>query len=231
MARYALTDVHGCSQTLKALVLDQLRLQKPDELYILGDLVNKGPDSKGVIDFIVHLQKQHYNVQCLRGNHDQMLLKAAIKGESALTLTAQEIELVLESFAIRDFEHLPSKYKSFLKELPYYLELPDYFLVHAGFDFKQSDIFKDKDAMLNIRGYKPNTAKLKGKRLLHGHTPTALHSIKKSVSHNDYQINLDAGCVYYKNASYGNLVALNLDSQELFIQPNLDRPYPVARKS
>lgn len=231
MARYTLTDVHGCSDTLKALVLGQLHLQKQDELYILGDLVNKGPDSKGVIDFIVHLQKQHYNVQCLRGNHDQMLLKAASKGEAALSLTTTEKELLLQSFGIRDFNHLPPKYIAFLGELPYYLELSDYYLVHAGFDFKQANIFKDKEAMLNIRGYKPDPAKLKNKRLIHGHTPTALHSIKKSVSHNSYDLNLDAGCVYYKNASYGNLVALDLDSQELFIQPNVDRPYPVARKS
>jgi serine/threonine protein phosphatase 1 len=231
MARYALTDIHGCAQTLKAMVLGQLKLQKKDELYILGDLVNKGPDSKGVIDFIVHLQKQHFNVTCLRGNHDQMLLKAATKGESALNLTSSEKELVLQSFGIHSFEHLQPKYVSFLDELPYYLELPDYFLVHAGFDFKQDDIFRDKEAMLNIRGYKADPAILSNKRLIHGHTPTALHSIKKSVAHNDFDLNLDAGCVYYKNASLGNLVALNIDSQELHVQPNQDRPYPIARKS
>ncbi|NDK54903.1 metallophosphoesterase family protein [Pontibacter fetidus] len=231
MARYALTDIHGCAQTLKALVLEQLKLQKKDELYILGDLVNKGPDSKGVIDFIVHLQKQNYNVQCLRGNHDQMLLKAATKGEAALNLSPSEKELALQSFGIRTFEHLSPKYVAFLKNLPYYLELSDYFLVHAGFDFKQTDIFKDKEAMLNIRGFKPDPAKVNNKRLVHGHTPIALHSIKKAVAHNDYALNLDAGCVYYKNASFGNLVALDLDTQELFSQPNIDRPYPVRRKS
>ncbi|WP_162428133.1 metallophosphoesterase family protein [Pontibacter pudoricolor] len=231
MARYALTDVHGCAQTLKALVLGQLKLQKQDELYILGDLVNKGPDSKGVIDFIIHLQKQHHNVKCLRGNHDQMLLKAATKGESALNLSSPEKELVLQSFGIHDFEKLPPKYLTFLDKLPYYLELPDYFLVHAGFDFKQDDIFKDKEAMLNIRDYKTVPAKLNNKRLLHGHTPAALHAIKKSVAHGSYSLNLDAGCVYYKNASYGNLIALDLDSQELYIQPNEDRPYSVRRKS
>lgn len=231
MARYALTDVHGCAQTLKALVLGKLKLQKQDELYVLGDLVNKGPDSKGVIDFIIHLQKQHYNVQCLRGNHDQMLLKAAAKGETALSLSPPEKELVLQSFGIHEFEQLAPKYVAFLSNLPYYLELPDYFLVHAGFDFKQDNIFKDKEAMLNIRDYKPLPAKLNNKRLLHGHTPVALHTIKKSVAHINYSLNLDAGCVYYKNASYGNLLAIDLDSQELFIQPNEDRPYPVRRKS
>ncbi len=231
MARYALTDIHGCAQTLKALITEQLKLTADDELYILGDLVNKGPDSKGVIDFIIHLQNQDYKVFCLRGNHDQMLLKAAKKGEKAVSLTSTEKKLTLESFGISDFEHLPTKYVKFIDSLPYYLELPDYFLVHAGFDFNQKNIFKDKDAMLNIRNYKVNWSKIDNKRLLHGHTPTPLHGIIKAIAHTDAKVNLDAGCVYYRNAAYGNLLALDLDSQEIFIQPNIDRPYKVARKS
>ncbi|RIJ37594.1 metallophosphoesterase [Pontibacter oryzae] len=231
MARYALTDIHGCARTFKALVQDQLKLQKTDELYLLGDLVNKGPDSRGVIDFILHLQHQEYQVHCLRGNHDEMLLKSVKKGEKALNLTPPEKKLVLQSFEVESFEKLPKKYVKFLKSLPYYLQLPDFCLVHAGFDFKQRDIFADKDAMLNIRNYKVDWAKIENKALLHGHTPTALHTIKKAVSHRDPKLNLDAGCVYYRNAAYGNLVALDLDSRELFVQPNVDRPYPIARKT
>ena len=231
MARYALTDIHGCVRTFRALVHEQLNLQKSDELYVLGDLVNKGPDSKGVIDFILELQEQHYQVYCLRGNHDQMLLKAAKKGPKALNLTDTEKKLVLQSFQIEMFEDLPKKYRKFLKGLPYYLDLPDYYLVHAGFDFTRSDIFEDKDAMLNIRGYEVDWQRIDNKGLLHGHTPTALHSIKKTIAHKDKRLNLDAGCVYYRNAALGNLIALNLDTQELYIQPNQDRPYPVARKS
>ncbi|GAB3824928.1 hypothetical protein GCM10028895_33930 [Pontibacter rugosus] len=138
---------------------------------------------------------------------------------------------MLQSFNIAKVKQLPDKYVAFLHSLPYYFELPDYFLVHAGFDFKQEDIFADRDAMLNIRGYEVDWAELDNKRLLHGHTPTALHAIKKDAAHKNQRLNLDAGCVYYKNAALGNLVALDLDTQELFIQPNIDRPYPVARKS
>ncbi|PKV67265.1 metallophosphoesterase family protein [Pontibacter ramchanderi] len=231
MARYAISDIHGCSRTFKTLVLEQLQLKKTDELYLLGDYVNKGPDSKGVLDFIIHLQKQHCQVYCLRGNHDQMLLKAASKGESALNLSEQEKAMVLHNFGMRDFKKLPPTYASFIDALPFYFDLPDYFLVHAGFDFHQDDLFRDKEAMLNIRHYEVDWERLHNKRLLHGHTPTALHAIKKSVAHQDARINLDAGCVYYKNATYGNLVALDLDTNLLNIQCNLDRPYPVRRKS
>lgn len=231
MPRYALTDIHGCARTFKALLQDQLKLQKTDEVYILGDLVNKGPDSRGVIDFILHLQNQEYQIYCLRGNHDEMLLKSAAKGDKALNLTPTERKLVLQSFEIESFEKLPRKYVDFLESLPHYFELADFYLVHAGFDFKQHDIFADKDAMLNIRNYKVDWDKLDDKALVHGHTPTALHIIKKAISHREPKLNLDAGCVYYKNAAYGNLVALDLDSLQLFVQPNIDRPYPVARKN
>lgn len=231
MARYAITDIHGCLRTFKTLVLEQLQLSKKDELYLLGDYVNKGPDSKGVLDFIMHLQKQHYQVHCLRGNHDQMLLRAASKGESALNLSETEKKMVLQSFGMHDFRKLPTLYANFIDSLPYYLELPDYFLVHAGFDFHQADLFSDKEAMLNIRQYEVDWARLNNKKLLHGHTPTALHAIKKSVAHQDAKINLDAGCVYYKNAAYGNLVSLDLDTFLLNIQYNLDRPYSIRRKS
>ncbi|MBD1397392.1 serine/threonine protein phosphatase [Pontibacter sp. JH31] len=231
MARYAISDIHGCARTFKALVLEQLQLNKTDELYLLGDYVNKGPDSKGVIDFILHLQKQHYQVNCLRGNHDQMLLKAASKGEAALNLTELEKRMVLQSFGMHDFKKLPPVYANFIDSLPYYLELPDYFLVHAGFDFNQDDLFRDKEAMLNIRNYKVDPTRLSNKRLVHGHTPVPLHAIKKSAIHQNQKMNLDAGCVYYKNAAFGNLVALDLDSNLLHIQCNLDRPYSVRRKS
>lgn len=231
MARFAITDIHGCALTLKALVEEQLTLKKDDKLYILGDLVNKGPDSKGVIDYIRQLQKEQYPVACLRGNHDQMLLDAFHKGDKATNLSPEEKELTLQSFGIAAYDELPKKYYKFLDKLAYYIELPDYFLVHAGFDFSNKDIFKNKEAMLNIRDYKVNWETLKNKRLLHGHTPTALYTIRKASIHNDQRINLDAGCVYYKNAPFGNLVALNLDTMELYIQHNIDKPYTGGRKS
>ncbi len=231
MARFAITDIHGCALTLKALVEEKLKLKKEDELYLLGDLVNKGPDSKGVLDYIRHLQKEQYQVTCLRGNHDQMLLDAYHKGDKATNLSPEEKEMTLASFGIAAYDELPKKYYNFLDKLPYYLELPDYFVVHAGFDFSSKDIFQNKDAMLNIREYKVNWEALNNKRLLHGHTPTPLYIVKKAITHNDRRLNLDAGCVYYKNAPFGNLVALDLDTMELHIQNNLDRPYAGGRKS
>jgi len=53
---FAISDIHGCVKTFKKLVIDIINLSKEDKLYLLGDYINKGPDSKGVIDFIFTLQ-------------------------------------------------------------------------------------------------------------------------------------------------------------------------------
>ena len=51
MNKYAISDIHGCLKTFKAL-LTKLDFSKQDELYLLGDYIDRGPDSKGVIDYI-----------------------------------------------------------------------------------------------------------------------------------------------------------------------------------
>ena len=54
--RWVIPDVHGNLITLKYLIENRIALSKSDELYFLGDYIDRGPDSKGVIDFIMSLQ-------------------------------------------------------------------------------------------------------------------------------------------------------------------------------
>jgi len=51
MKKFAISDIHGCAKTFKAL-LKKINFSKEDELYLLGDYIDRGPDSKGVIDYI-----------------------------------------------------------------------------------------------------------------------------------------------------------------------------------
>ena len=87
MALYAIGDVHGCARTLDAL-LDALAqdadgtLGPKDTLVFVGDYVDRGPDSPGVIDRLIaleHGQAAGTGPRCvfLRGNHDQMMLDYA----------------------------------------------------------------------------------------------------------------------------------------------------------
>ena len=56
---WVIPDIHGCARTLHALIEDNIKPTKHDELYFLGDYIDRGPDSKGVIDMCV--KNENYN--------------------------------------------------------------------------------------------------------------------------------------------------------------------------
>ena len=70
----AIGDIHGCRAALDTL-LGFVQLRPTDQLVFLGDYVDRGPDSKGVLDRLVELRRS-YDVVCLRGNHEVMMLGA-----------------------------------------------------------------------------------------------------------------------------------------------------------
>lgn len=82
MPQYAITDLHGCARTFRAL-LDKIRFSKEDELYLLGDYINRGPDSKGVIDHILELRESGHTVHCLRGNHQRRFFSVGQQPQTA----------------------------------------------------------------------------------------------------------------------------------------------------
>ena len=73
--RWIIPDIHGCAQTVKVLLENMLKVTKHDQLYFLGDYIDRGPDGKGVIDYLMHLQKEEYNVHFIKGNHEDMCVK------------------------------------------------------------------------------------------------------------------------------------------------------------
>ena len=73
MRQFVIGDVHGCKATLVAL-LEKINAQWDDEIYFLGDYIDRGRDSKGVLDTIFTLIEVGYKVTCLTGNHEAMLL-------------------------------------------------------------------------------------------------------------------------------------------------------------
>ena len=70
----AMGDIHGCCTALVGL-LDVIDLQPADELVLLGDYVDRGPDSRGVLDLLIDVS-QRYSVVALLGNHETMMLAA-----------------------------------------------------------------------------------------------------------------------------------------------------------
>jgi len=74
--RYVIADIHGCYKTLRYLVEEMISPSKSDYLFFLGDYIDRGPNSSGVIDYVIDLIDNGYKVFPLRGNHEENLLKA-----------------------------------------------------------------------------------------------------------------------------------------------------------
>ncbi|RYU78636.1 metallophosphoesterase family protein [Hymenobacter persicinus] len=230
MARYVTTDLHGCLHSFRVLLENKLRLTPRDELYVLGDYVNKGPDSRGVLDYLMQLPARGYRVQCLRGNHDQELLDAARGRQAELWASAADRQLTLQSFGVAQATDIPAPYLAWLDALPYQLDIPGFTLVHAGFDFRlpPEQMREDPHTMMNIKQFTFDASRLQGRRLLHGHVPTPTAEVEKQVQEKAGSIGLDTGCVYRHNPELRHLAALELDSFRLVLQPNIEPPYPIA---
>lgn len=221
-----ISDIHGCNKTLKALVENKIQLTKDDYLFLLGDYIDKGVDSAGVLDYILYLKENGYPIFPLMGNHELNLLEASQEYNERMFRLFLKINkckgIVDEQSKIKPI------YLEFLKSLPYYYELEDYHLVHAGFDFRKEKPFENYKAMLEIRRFEVNVELLQGKKIVHGHTPTNLTDIQESLRTDAPVIPLDNGGVYtkpHKILDYkqlGNLCSLNLDSLELIFQKNIE---------
>jgi serine/threonine protein phosphatase 1 len=232
--RFAATDLHGCLRTFRYLVEQELHLRPNDTLYLLGDYVNKGPDSRGVLDYIMQLQGFGYQVQCLRGNHEQELL-ATIHGTpnaNHMWKLEAEREMTLASFGVTQATDIPAQYAQWMAALPLTLELPDFVLVHAGFDFTlpPTAMRQDTQSMLYTKSFVFDPSRLAGKRLLHGHVPTPVADVQKKVAAKAGAIGLDTGCAFLQNPELRHLAALDLDSWQLHSVENREEPYPIAKR-
>lgn len=221
--RILITDIHACYHSFKALLEEKVKFQKDDHLYLLGDYINKGPYSKEVLDYLMQLKEHGCHLQMLRGNHEQELLGVYDGKKSLESFLSKGGASLLKNFGIQHPQELPDMYIRFCRELGYFFELPDYLLVHAGFDFSKQNPFIPSEVMLNIRDYEVDPSKTKGKPVLHGHTPTNLAKILRSLEQkNSLHYSLDAGCAYPDNPRQAHLLALELDAWKTWSQPNID---------
>ncbi len=233
MPKYAISDIHGCARTLRAL-LDHIGLTRDDEIYFLGDYIDRGPDSKGVIDTILNLRDYGHRVHCLLGNHELMMLEVAKEDDdeeedndlATDSWLANGGITTLQSYAAGPDIHFPDRHLQFLDELQLHCELPGYLLVHAGLNFLAADPLQDMEGLLWIRRWynEIDRAWLGERVVVHGHTPVMRPAIEASLDTLDQlpAINIDCGCVYdYTNMGF--LCALDLDNRKLYFQKNVDK--------
>ena len=224
--KYVISDIHGCLKTFKSL-LTRLNFNKNDELYLLGDFIDRGPSSKGVIDFIWKLQESGYFIQCLKGNHDQMMLDARHSIELQRKWLINGGRTTIENFDVDHIQEIPVKYFEFFEGLPSYIEVDNYILVHAGFKFDMPNPFDEFHSMLWERDWYDNVNYnwLGDRIIVHGHTPITKNEIETLASEirfNQY-IDIDCGCVHLgKRRGLGFLACFILNENKIIFELNKD---------
>jgi len=220
--QFAISDIHGCLKTFRKLVLEVIILTKEDTLFLLGDYINKGTDSRGVLDFIFELQNSGYKLKCLRGNHEQYLIDGLNYSWERIAFLNRGGRETLQSFGVENINQIPEKYLSFIQSLPFFFETENHLLIHAGLNFDLDDPYKDEFSMLNIRRMEVDMKKTGNKNIIHGHVPNSYMDIENALSFHDNHISIDGGCVYSHIHALNHLIALEINSGLLYLHKNID---------
>ncbi len=221
---YAVGDIHGQLAKLEG-VLEQLPLEDGDRLVFVGDYVDRGPDSRGVVDRLIALGRERDCV-FLIGNHESMFLhyigwRGPLYDNSEYYLANGGIETLL-SYGVRDFDAaaqggfaLPPDHEAFFRNLVPYHREGDYAFVHAGLGLPElglSDIDQalercpPEDLLWNRMAGDLRHAL--GATLVYGHSPKRDFRVRWNPP---FSIGIDTGATYG-----GPLTAIALPSERVF---------------
>lgn len=219
MRRYVIGDIHGCSQALHGLI-EEISPGAEDQLIFLGDFIDRGPDSRGVVDQVIELRRRT-RVVALRGNHEVMLLGVMTGGLDMNWWRETGGQSTLASYG-GSLARLPSLHFDFFQSLRSHYETEHEIFIHAGYD-PDCPIEQTGDLQrywTHLRSLPPPHCS--GKRVYVGHTPQA----SGEVLNLGHLICVDTYCF-----GGGWLTAMDVDSHEILQasrQGQLRRPPTAA---
>jgi serine/threonine protein phosphatase 1 len=165
----AIGDIHGCLDHLCRL-LDSVEPQAGDQFVFLGDYIDRGPDSVGVIDYLLDF-RQKYPAVFLCGNHEQLMLDyLAGKDQSWLDYNIGG-EITLNQYNNSSYAGLPEPHLDFIKSLEFAWTWGNFIFVHAGLKPGLPLNQQSADDLLWIRGPFIDSPYDWGKTVVFGHTP------------------------------------------------------------
>lgn len=206
MSLIAIGDLHGCAATLDQL-LKRLAPTDDDHLIFIGDYIDRGPDSRGVIDRLLGLRKEHL-CTFLRGNHEALMLDYLDFG--AFNLWRMNGGLAtLDSYRTSGFNFsIPPAHVDFVRETELFMETDDFFFVHAGLrpDLTVAENREkgSADVFLWERSHLQAPSLVWEKTVVCGHTP------HPEPIDTEQLILIDTGCVYHMHPQMGRLTAVRL---------------------
>ncbi|MFQ5681996.1 MAG: metallophosphoesterase family protein [Candidatus Binatia bacterium] len=205
MKCYVIGDIHGCLDELCRLI-EALPLQPLDRLVFLGDYVDRGPDSKGVISYLIERrQNGKQDIIFLKGNHEDMFLSyLGLPGRYGQMFLFNGGSATMASYGLSPINasprealsSIPESHLEFLKELKVHYLMEPFLCVHAGIHPLKPFSQQIEEELLWIRDeFIHNQHKLPY-TVLFGHTPQ-----REVLFHLPYKIGLDTGLVFGNNLS------------------------------
>lgn len=185
---FAIGDTHGCRATLEAMLV-QIAPRSGDTIVYLGDYIDRGPDSKGVIDLVRGHSPHGVQIVALKGNHEDIMVQAHQDPRKLDWWIRNGGQATLDSYG----GAVPYEVVSWARGLPTSYQVPGYFFVHAGVE-PRAQLSKQLDeVMLWTRDWYESEEVLDKMEacVVHGHTPT----LGGAEVHRN-AINIDTGCVY-----------------------------------
>lgn len=208
----AIGDVHGCNDLLIRLLakIDERYEGRSYKLVFLGDYVDRGPDSRGVLDTLLRVRRDRPDSVFLKGNHEQAMLDflgspheaeawLSWGGEETLASYGIPIQLPVDVVGIQESlaGALPDSHFEFLMSLTLRHDVGNYLFVHAGLNPDKSVEEQHENDLLWIRDdfFNRGKGQFGDKVVVHGHTPI------KSPTDHAWRINVDTGAVWSSKLS------------------------------
>jgi serine/threonine protein phosphatase 1 len=190
---FAIGDIHGCFDKLIALMdIIDVDLDR-DTLVFIGDYIDRGSQSKEVVDYLIDLSGQSGNVVFLKGNHE-LMLEEYLNGTNQFGFLVNGGLETLRSYAnggpSEETNPIPRTHLDFFRDLRIYYETDQYIFVHAGLKANVPLEEQNEWDMLWIREEFIYSDFDFGKRVIFGHTP-----FEKPIVF-DNKIGIDTGAVY-----------------------------------
>lgn len=219
MRTFVIGDIHGCANELERLY-KTLPIKDEDRLVFIGDYIDRGPNSRGVVDWILNLKRPYV---ALKGNHEAEMLDC-MSNEYPVTLFEWLLrwggDKTLTSYGVQPYQSgddeieiarrfkaaIPQSHQDFFNALSLVHEDEHCLCVHAGLD-PENPAAREEDVLLWIREFFIESKVDFGKRVIFGHTPQ--ESGKAYVD--PYKIGIDTGCY-----ASGILTAVMLPEVEFF---------------
>ena len=231
---YAIGDIHGRLDLLQEIIYkiaeDDL-MREPTgrtDIILLGDFVDRGPQSSGVLDYVMTLGQFWPNVTCLQGNHEEVFLMAARGDEAALRFMtriggretiisygASEAELNAMTLGeLRDWlmATVPEAHLRFIESMTDRLTIGDYAFVHAGV---RPQVPMDEQEGRDLRWIRDEFL---GFEQPHDYFVIHGHSITSGVDRRDNRIGIDTGAYVT-----GVLTAIGLEGKEQWFLSTSER--------